>query len=86
MDMEITADESNTELLDVVGDSLPGTSVNAYGSPVASARSRRNEIGNEATETNVAVLNRVVSFDRFYFYFSGSYTWGIRRQQKVYVV
>ncbi|KAK2552383.1 hypothetical protein P5673_026463 [Acropora cervicornis] len=54
-----TADESNSAELDVVGDSRLVQPTNAYGSPLAGASSRRNEIPEEATVSNVAVLNRV---------------------------
>ena len=56
------ADESNSAELDVVGNSRLVQSRNAYGSPLAGASTRRNEIPEEATASNVAVLNRVVSF------------------------
>ena len=60
-DIEI-ADESNSAELDVVGDSRLVQSTNAYGSPLAGASSRRNEMPEEATASSVAVVNRVVSF------------------------
>ena len=57
------ADESNSAELDVVGDSHMVQLTNAYGSPLAgAASSRRNEMPEEATASNVAVVNRVVSF------------------------
>ena len=56
------ADESNSAELDVVGDSRLVQPTNAYGSPLTGASSRRNEKLKEATASNVAVLNRVVSF------------------------
>ena len=57
------ADESNSAAeLDVVGDSRLVQPTNAYGSPLAGASSPRNEMPEEATASNVAVLNRVVSF------------------------
>ena len=55
-------DKSNSAELDVVGDSRLVQPANAYGSPLASASSRRNEMPEEATASNVAVVNRVVSF------------------------
>ena len=55
------ANESNSAELDVVGDSRLVQLTNAYGSPLAGASSRRNEMPEEATAGNVAVLNRVVS-------------------------
>ena len=54
--------ESNSAELDVVGDSRLVQPTNAYGSPLAGASSRRNEMPKEATASNVAVLNRMVSF------------------------
>ena len=56
------ADESNSAELDVVGDSRLVQPTNAYGLPLAGAASPRNEMCEEATASNVAVLNRVVSF------------------------
>ena len=56
------ADESNSAELDVVGDFRLVQPTNAYGSPLAGASSRQNEMPKEATVSNVAVLNRVVSF------------------------
>ena len=55
------ADKSNSADLDVVGDSLLVQPTNAYGSPLAGAPLRRNEMPKEATVSNVAVVNRVVS-------------------------
>ena len=59
------ADENSAEL-DVVGGSRPDKSRIAFGSPLAGP-SRRNVMPKEATGTNVAVSNRVVSFVSFYF-------------------
>ena len=56
------ADESNSAELDVVGDFRLVQPTNAYGSPLAGDSSRQNEMPKEATVSNVAVLNRVVSF------------------------
>ena len=54
------ADESNSAAeLDVVGDSRLVQPTNAYGSPLPGASSPRNEMPEEATASNVAVLNRV---------------------------
>ena len=58
-----TADQSNSAAgLDVVSDSRLVQPTNAYGSPLAGASSRRNEMPEEATASNVAILNRVMSF------------------------
>ena len=56
------ADESNSLELDVVCDSRLVQPTNAYGSPLAGASSRRNQVPEEETASNVAALNRVVSF------------------------
>ena len=56
------ANESNSFELDVVGDSRLVQPTNAYGSPLVGTSSHRNEMPKETTASNVAVLNREVSF------------------------
>ena len=56
------AKESNSAELNVVGDSRLVQPRNVYGSSLAGASLQRNEMPEEATASNVTVLNRVVSF------------------------
>ena len=68
-------DESNSLELDVVGESRLVQPTNAYGSPLAGASSRRNEMPEEETASNVAVVNRVVSFGFILYRYHISSAW-----------
>ena len=69
------ADESYSAELDVVGDSRLVQPTNAYGSPLAGASSQRKEMPEEETTSNVAVLNRVVSFGFILYRYQISSPW-----------